>query len=180
MEASEPQEPDVLALIDELDELLSNAKAVPLSDQLRIEKEEVYALLDGIRATLPDAVKEARWVVKHREQVMAEAQRERDRLLGEAREQAARLTSESAVDRLADRRANEILAAARLTAHEQLLKVDEWAERILASLDPNFERFLKAIQRGRQGLPDRLSHESVVDIDARRDEGGVGGRTTPG
>jgi cell division septum initiation protein DivIVA len=166
MEASETQKLDVLALIDQLDELLSNAKAVPLSDQLRVEKEEVYALLDGIRATLPDAVKQARWVVKQREQLMTEAQRECERLLGEAGEQAARLTSEAAVERLADRRADEIPAAARLTAHEQLLKVDEWAEQILATLDPNFERFLRAIQRGRQGLPDLSSHESVADIEA--------------
>jgi hypothetical protein len=37
---------DVLVLIDKLDDLVHNAKAVPLTDQVRIDREEIYDILD--------------------------------------------------------------------------------------------------------------------------------------
>ena len=159
----EAREVDVLALLDELDELLSSAKSVPLSEQVRLERTEVFALLDRIRASLPDAVKEARRIVKQREELLVETRRECERLHAEAGEQASRETSEMAVYRMAERRADEILVDARRVTHEQQLSVDEWADRILATLDPNFERLLLAIRRGRDGLAERSSHESSID-----------------
>ena len=44
---------DVLVLIDKLDDLVHNAKAVPLTDQVRIDREEIYDILDQMRATIP-------------------------------------------------------------------------------------------------------------------------------
>src|SRR6266567_4619119 len=50
---------DVLVFIDKLDDLVHNAKAVPLTDQVRIDREEIYEILDQMRATIPDEVKQA-------------------------------------------------------------------------------------------------------------------------
>ena len=55
---------DVLVLIDKLDDLVHNAKAVPLTDQVRIDREEIYEILDQMRATIPEEIKQARWIVK--------------------------------------------------------------------------------------------------------------------
>ena len=55
---------DVLVLIDKLDDLIHNARPVPLTDQVRIDREEVYDLLDQMRATIPEEIKQARWIVK--------------------------------------------------------------------------------------------------------------------
>ena len=163
----EGQEVDVLALIDELDELLSSARGIPFSERVRVEREEVYALLDGIRAALPAQVKEARGVVKQRQELLAEARRECERLLGTARERAAPEVSAGAVERLAERQAAELLAEARRVAHELRLEVDAWADEILALLELNLERFLRAIQHGREGLHERSSKESVAGSGAR-------------
>ena len=76
---------DVLVLIDKLDDLVHNAKAVPLTDQVRIDREEIYDILDQMRATIPEEIKQARWIVKERQEMLAEAKRECDRILGEAR-----------------------------------------------------------------------------------------------
>src|SRR5688572_7720435 len=85
---------DVLVLIDKLDDLVHNAKAVPLTDQVRIDREEIYDILDQMRATIPEEIKQARWIVKERQEMLAEAKRETDRILGEAREQAVREASQ--------------------------------------------------------------------------------------
>src|SRR5205823_15119447 len=85
---------DVLVLIDKLDDLVHNAKAVPLTDQVRIDREELYDILDQMRATIPEEIKQARWIVKERQETLAEAKREQDRLLQESREQAVREASQ--------------------------------------------------------------------------------------
>ena len=104
---------DVLVLIDKLDDLVHNAKAVPLTDQVRIDREEIYEILDQMRATIPEEIKQARWIVKERQEMLAEAKRECDRLLGEAREQATREASQTEIVKLAERQAQDILEDAR-------------------------------------------------------------------
>src|SRR5918995_426749 len=66
---------DVLVLIDKLDDLVHNAKAVPLTDQVRIDREEIYEILDQMRATIPEEIKQARWIVKERQEIIDEARR---------------------------------------------------------------------------------------------------------
>ena len=70
---------DVLELIDKLDDLIHNARAVPLTDQVRIDREAIYDLLDQMRSTIPEEVKQARWIVKERQEMLAEAKREAER-----------------------------------------------------------------------------------------------------
>jgi cell division septum initiation protein DivIVA len=53
---------DSLVLIDRLDELLAEAKPVPLTSEARIDREEAYRLLDQIRTTLPVEFERARWM----------------------------------------------------------------------------------------------------------------------
>ena len=152
---------DVLVLIDKLDDLVHNAKAVPLTDQVRIDREEIYDILDQMRATIPEEIKQARWIVKERQEMLAEAKRESDRILGEAREQAVREASQTEIVKLAERQAQEIVEDARRQARETRLEMEDWADSILSTLEVNLDKFLGAVRRGRERLHER-SQESVV------------------
>src|ERR687893_376305 len=79
---------DVLVLIDKLDDQIHNAKPVPLTDQVRVDKEEIYDILDQMRATIPEEIKQARWIVKERQEMLAEAKREAERIVKDARDRA--------------------------------------------------------------------------------------------
>jgi F0F1-type ATP synthase membrane subunit b/b' len=152
---------DVLVLIDKLDDLVHQAKAVPLTDQVRIDREEIWEILDQMRATIPEEIKQARWIVKERQEMLAEAKRECDRMLGEAREQAVREASQTEIVRLAERQAQEIIEDARREAREVRLETEDWADNMLSTLEVNFEKFLTAVRRGRERLHER-SQETVV------------------
>src|SRR3954465_8031079 len=152
---------DALVLIDKLDDLVHNAKAVPLTDQVRIDREEIYDILDQMRATIPEEIKQARWIVKERQEMLAEAKRECDRILGEAREQAAREASQTESGRLAERQGEEIIDESRRTARETRLEMEDWADSILSTLEVNLEKFLTAVKRGRERLHER-SQETVL------------------
>jgi len=146
---------DVLELIDKLDDLVHNAKAVPLTDQVRIDREAIYELLDEMRSTIPEEVKQARWIVKERQEMLAEAKRESERILGEAREQAAHAASQQEVVKRAEREAAQVLEQARQREREVRLGAEDYADEVLGTLEVNLGKFLSAVQRGRERLQGR-------------------------
>jgi hypothetical protein len=54
---------DVFALLDRLDDLLSNAKAIPFTGQVRVDRAEMEDIIDQMRATIPEEIKQARAIV---------------------------------------------------------------------------------------------------------------------
>src|SRR6478735_7123013 len=125
---------DVLVLIDKLDDLVHNAKPVPLTDQVRVDKEEIYDILDQMRATIPEEIKQARWIVKERQEMLAEAKKEAERIIKDARERQERLVGEEEVTKQAERGA------------------EDYADEILNTLEVNLSKFIAAVQRGRERL----------------------------
>jgi cell division septum initiation protein DivIVA len=143
---------DVLVLIDKLDDLVHQAKAVPLTDQVRIDREEIWEILDQMRATIPEEIKQARWIVKERQEMLGEAKREAERIVQEAREIAQREASQTEIVRLAERQASEIVEDARRREREVRLGAEDYADEILSTLEVNLQKFLSAVQRGREQL----------------------------
>ena len=150
---------DVLELIDKLDDLIHNARAVPLTDQVRIDREAIYDLLDQMRSTIPEEVKQARWIVKERQEMLAEAKREAERIVKEARDEQARLISEEEVVKQAERQAEEIIEDARAREREIRLGAEDYADDILNTLEVNLTKFIAAVQRGRERLQGREEAE---------------------
>ena len=146
---------DVLVLIDKLDDLVHNARPVPLTDQVRVDREEIYDLLDQMRATIPEEIKQARWIVKERQERLEEAKRESERVVREAREQQARLVSDEEVTKQAERAADEIVEDARAREREIRLGAEDYADEILNTLEVNLQKFTAAVQRGRDRLAGR-------------------------
>ena len=164
---------DVLVLIDKLDDVVHNARPVPLTDQVRVDREEIYDLLDQMRATIPEEIKQARWIVKERQEMLAEAKREAERIVREAREQQARLISDEEVTKQAERAADEIVEDARTREREIRLGAEDYADEILNTLEVNLQKFLAAVQRGRDRLAGR-DEEPVAELDEQQQsEGGV-------
>ena len=143
---------DVLVLIDKLDDLVHNARAVPLTDQVRVDKEEIYDILDQMRATIPEEIKQARWIVKERQEMLAEAKREAERVVKEARERQDRLVSQEEVTKEAQRAAEEIIDEAHAREREIRLGAEDYADEILGTLEVNLSKFIAAVQRGRDRL----------------------------
>ncbi len=152
---------DVLVLIDKLDDLVHNAKPVPLTDQVRVDREEIFDLLDQMRATIPEEIKQARWIVKERQEMLAESKREAERTIKEARDEQANLVSKEEVTKQAERQAEDIVEEARAREREIRLGAEDYADEILNTLEVNLEKFLAAIQRGRERLQGKGKEEEA-------------------
>jgi hypothetical protein len=143
---------DDLELIDELHELVDCAKRVPLSDQVRVDREKIYATLDRVRSTIPEELKQARWIVRERAEMLAEAKREAERILEEARGRQRQLVSRHELIRQAERSAEEIIDDSRARAQEMRLGAEDYADEILDTLEVNLSKLIAAVRRGRERL----------------------------
>ena len=152
---------DVLVLIDKLDDIIHNARSVPLTDSVMIDREEMYDILDQMRSTIPEEIKQARWIVKERQEMLAEAKQEAERLLSEAQERAERLASETEVVRLAERNAQQIMEDARERERETRLGAEDYADEVLGNLEINLDKFIGAVRRGRERLQGRPADDDL-------------------
>jgi hypothetical protein len=143
---------DVLELIDRLHDLVDNAKQVPLRSEVRVDKEKLSDLLDQLRVTIPEEIKQARWIVKERAEMLAAAERETERILGEAHERQTQLVAEHDLMRQAELATEGIIDDARAEEREIRLGAEIYADEILSTFELNLSKFIAAVQRGRERL----------------------------
>jgi hypothetical protein len=154
---------DALELIEQLNKLVREAKAVPLTDQVRLDPAKVGRILDDLRSAIVDESRQARSSHRGSEEALAEAKREVERLLEAGRERATAETSEVQISRTAERQAEETLSRARKQAFEIQLDSEQWADGVLAMLEPNLENFRRAVRNGRERLLERSTNESAAN-----------------
>jgi len=112
-----------------------------------------------MRATIPEEIKQARWIVKERQEMLAEAKRESERVVKESREQQTKMISNEEVTKQAERAAEEIIEDARAREREIRLGAEDYADEILNTLEVNLQKFLAAVSRGRDRLAGRGEEE---------------------
>lgn len=147
---------DVLVLIDKLDDLVHGASTFPMTDKVMIDRDEIYDLLDQMRATIPEEIKQARWIVKERQEMLEEAEKEANRILEESRDRAQAIASEQEIVKLAEQQAADILDNARAREREIRLGAEDYADEMLANLEVNLGKLLTAVQRGRDRLQGKV------------------------
>jgi cell division septum initiation protein DivIVA len=130
-----------------------------MTDKVMIEREEIYDILDQMRTTIPEEIKQARWIVKERQEMLSEAKAESDRIIKEAREQAERIISEQEVVKMAERNASQIMEDARAREREIRLGAEDYADEVLETLETNLGKFLAAVKRGRERLQGKGGEE---------------------
>jgi hypothetical protein len=80
----------------------------------------------------------------------------------EARDQQSRLISDEEVYKQAERAAEEIVEDARETERAIRLGAEDYADEILSTLEVNLQKFLAAVQRGRDRLAGRDEEPAEV------------------
>ncbi len=148
---------DIMALIDRIEEIVDNGRGVPLTGNKMVDPDAVYEVIDEIRAQFPDELKQARWIVKERQEMLEEAEKEANRVLVEAQDRAQQIASEQEVVRLAEQQAADIMDKARQMEREVRLGAEDYADEMLANLEVNLGKLLTAVQRGRDRLQGKVS-----------------------
>lgn len=161
---------EMLDRVDDLWDLIENAKALPLSQSCIVPRGEALDLLEDVRASLPGAIQEADQVIRRREDILDDAARESQAIVASARDEGARLVEEGmrAANRLraeAQHEAERIIAEARTQAAHMLehhtisVAAKDEAVRVLARAQ---ERALGVVEETQQEMAGRLAE--VADV----------------
>ena len=103
---------DVHDKLDEIVAYLESARAMPMSSSAVVNRSELLARLDAVRAMLPGSLRAAEMVLDQREELLAEAKANAERIIEAATQERERLVSEHGVLVAAETKAEEIRAAA--------------------------------------------------------------------
>ena len=139
---------DILQLIDRLEELFNDAKAVPFTHNVIVDEDRMLELIDQMRIAIPEEVKKAQQVVSQRDRVMAQAQEEANRTLQLSRDKADQYVQKDVIVQEAQRRAEQIISQARAEAEATRVDADNYVVDTLMQLQDQIAKLSNQVSNG--------------------------------
>lgn len=133
-------------------DIVATAPSMPLSSSPRIDRDEVVELLEDALVRLPDEIRQARWMLKERQEFLDKTKREADELLGAARQQAERMVQRTEVVRAAETRARQVIDAAEEETRRLKNETEDFLDQRLGSFEILLDRLSKTVANGRNRL----------------------------
>ena len=143
---------EIFTLLETLEEILENSRAIPFSSKGVVDKEELLDIIKEIRIKLPDELKQAKWVKEERGRILVEAQKEADDIVKEAENRIISMIDEHEITRKAYEQKAQIIETANEMSREITKGTKDYADNILEKLEVSLEDALKTIQNNRKEL----------------------------
>ncbi len=143
---------DILHLIDRLEELFNESRAIPFTHNVVVDEEKMLDLIDQMRVAIPEEMKKAQQVMTQRDRILAQAQEEANRTLALAREKGEQLLERDSIvqnaQSFAEQRATDIITDADKTR----IEADHYVIETLTHLELELERYLNQVRNGIQSV----------------------------
>jgi len=143
---------EVLHLIDRLEALVSGGTRVPLTSRSLVDEQEFIDILDQIRSSVPEEVRQAKRLSQEKEKVIQQAQAEADKILNAARDQATALLQENELVRQAQEQSDVYVRDAVQRAEDVRRGADQYALAALDELEQQLTRLLATVRKGKATL----------------------------
>lgn len=138
---------EMMSLLDQLEEQITQATKVPLTQKVLLDPDEILALVDQMRDMLPQEIRDANRVARDREAILGDAREQAEATVREAQALAARLTSEAAVTKEAQTQADELIDQAKRVAREIRQNALQWADDLFTRVQPDLDRIAHDTQK---------------------------------
>nr|WP_155073865.1 cell division initiation protein [Streptomyces taklimakanensis] len=125
---------------------------MPMSASCVVNRAELLAMLEEVRQALPGSLAQAQELIGDREQMIAEARQEAQRIIDSAQAERGSLVSGTEVARRAQEEADHILARARQEAEEIRAEADDYVDSKLANFEVVLSKTIGSVDRGREKL----------------------------
>jgi hypothetical protein len=162
--------PGVEALVRRVIDVVNAARPMPLSTSVMISREEVVELLEHALEELPGECREARWLLKERDDVIGRAHSEAETILAESRARIAQMVQKTEMVRIAEQRARQIVEESEATARRRQHEVDDYCDQKLAQFDAALENIHQTVNGARGKLhlaqPDSSSTQASTGASA--------------
>jgi len=162
---------DIETILHQLLDVVGNARPMPLSSSVMINRDEVLEIIEAGLTRLPEELRAARWLLREREEFLAKVQREGDDILDAARGRAERMVQRAEVVRAAQHTARRLVEEAEAESRRLRHEAEDYCDHKLAQFEIILDRTTKTVQAGRARL-----HQTPINdepqAEPRYDEGG--------
>lgn len=139
---------DIMHLVDRLEELVMEGRAIPFSRRVIVDEERFLDLVDQMRVSIPDEIKKAKRIQQERERIVAQGNEEAGRIVSLAQEEASSLISDHEIVGAAEARAAVILERAQNEARQIRKDADDYVVEILGQLEYQLDGLLTTVRNG--------------------------------
>jgi hypothetical protein len=156
-------------LIQRAIDIVGSAKAMPLSASVLVSREELLEVLQAALDRLPDELRQARWLLREKEEFLAERARDAEALMADVRAQAEHMVSRSEMVRQANLVAQRILDDANEEARRLRHEAEDYCDQKLAGMEIVLDRITRTVHAGREKL--QATASAAVPAQAAAPEG---------
>ncbi|MFG2192646.1 ATP synthase F0 subunit B [Streptomyces sp. NPDC048639] len=160
---------DVQKKLDEIVEAVGSARSMPMSASCVVNRSELLAMLEEVRAALPGSLAQAQELLGGRERMVEEARTEAERIIQGAHAERGSMVSGTEVALRSQQEADRIVAEARREAEEIRAEADDYVDSKLANFEVVLTKTIGSVDRGREKLLGRgpgLDEQGYEDEDA--------------
>ncbi|MBQ9249712.1 MAG: hypothetical protein IJ179_05030 [Oscillospiraceae bacterium] len=162
---------DVIALLDTLYNMVTEAWGVPLgNDKCIIERERAIDIINEIKANLPSAIAEAKRLVAARDEFIGNAKREAEALRKSAEDKASTMVSEQEIVRVAKARSAEMIASAEAKSKELRRVASEYVDDIMRQAEESMSNALQTVQSAHNAFSNVESSSKRASVNKEKDE----------
>ena len=152
---------DLAGRLAQLEQIVRDAKSMPLSSSVLISRDEVLEMLHEMQESLPEEIKQARWVVKDREELLVKARAEGDRVIEQAHEEQRRMAMKDAVAKRAQEESARMLQEAEDSTVEMRREAEDYVDAKLAQFEIALRKILEDAQSTARSLAKTLDQVEV-------------------
>jgi F0F1-type ATP synthase membrane subunit b/b' len=152
---------DLAGRLQQLEELVRDAKSMPLSSSALLNRDEVLDLLREMQESLPEEIKQARWIVKDREELLGKARQDAERIVEQARDDQLRMAKKEEIVHRAQEEADRIVAEAEQQALDGRAEAERYVDAKLAQFEIALRRILEESQTTSRALAKTLDQVEV-------------------
>jgi len=169
-EYPEPGQPggyvgDAETLLRRSIDIIATAPTMPLSSSPRIDRDEIIELLEEALQRLPDELRQARWMLKERQEFVTKTRREADEILEAARVRAERMVQRTEVVRAAEQRARQVMETAETDSRRLRHETEDFLDQRLGSFEILLDKLQKTVGAGRQRLSIGAPSHDTGDVE---------------
>lgn len=133
-------------------DLVENAKAMPLSASVLIQRDEILFLVDAALDAIPLEIRQAQMVLRERHEIADKARFEADEIIGAATSKAERLVARTEITRQANQNAARMVQEAKEDAARIKYAAQDFVDQKLASFEVALDSITKSVKAGRAKL----------------------------
>lgn len=144
--------PESDAMLRRAADMIASGRVMPLSSSVMVNRDEVLDLLGQAIDQLPDELRQARWLLKERDDFLARVQGEGDEILDAASAKAESMVQRTEVVKAAEQRAKRIVEQAEDDARRLRHESEDFCDQRLAQFEIVLDRTMKMVHAGREKL----------------------------